>query len=133
MQEVTGKAVDSGITIAAVSRHSAGAVSAESLVSTNMRGEPMTPFFKDITIEREGEVSPQTARPTAHGGIMPSGGTRTPLSSRAAATRARVPRPASGKSREVWSLDLDGWLHLVITTRRFVDAPRTVALVHRRP
>src|SRR5438128_636882 len=27
----------------------------QSLVSTNVRGEPMRPFFKDITIEREFE------------------------------------------------------------------------------
>lgn len=33
---------------------------------------------------------------------------------------------------EVWSLDLDGWLHVVITTRSSTDAPKTVALVYRR-
>lgn len=85
-------------------------------VRTNIRGEPMRPFFKDITIERQFESTTrsethqigvgggmvpglgQMGRPTAHGSIMPLDWKRTPSSSRAAATQGRVRKPAFGQS-----------------------------------
>ncbi len=44
-------------------------------------------------------------------------------------------RPETGvwtERREAWSLDSDGRLHVVITTRGSSDAPRTVAVVYQR-
>jgi hypothetical protein len=130
-----------------------GAVSVrQSLVSTNVRGEPMRPFFKDITIERDVEGS--TRSETYQIGVM--GGVVSGLASGGKADRPQRHHAVSwdanalvfesgsytGQSpengvwaerREVWSFDSDGRLHVVITTRSSVDSPKTVALVYRRP
>ena len=45
----------------------------QALVKTNIRGEPMTPFFKDITIERQFESTTlsETHQIGVEGGVVP--------------------------------------------------------------
>ena len=121
------------------------------LVSTNVRGEPMRPFFKDITIEREFEsgTRSETHEIGVVGGVLPvlgaDGRTSGPNLHHAVRWDANAlvfesgsytgQRPETGvwtERREVWSLDSNDRLHLMITTRSSVDALRTVALVYRR-
>lgn len=124
----------------------------QSLVSTNVRGEPTRPFFKDITIERQFQSSAhsETDQIGVVGGVVPgfgsdgtSNGPRHHHAVRWDANALVFERgsytgqsPETGvwtEHREVWSLDSDSRLHVVITIRSSVDAPRTVALVYRRP
>jgi hypothetical protein len=122
----------------------------QSLVRTNVRGESLKPFFKDITITRS---TPSGTRSETYqigvvGGTVSGGADGSVDRSR---THYRVaweqqvlviesssytgPVPESGdwaERREVWSLDSGGRLHLAITIRRSVDAPTTVMLVYRR-
>jgi len=127
----------------------------QSVATRTVRGEPMKPFFKDITIERE--VGAGTHTETHQVGI--GGGTICGVVSAGGTARApdcgnehhevkwdanslvfetgsyTGPRPETGvwtERREMWSLDSDGRLHVVITTRGSSDAPRTVALVYKR-
>ena len=121
----------------------------QSLARTDVHGEPMLPFFKDITVTRA--LASSTRSETYQIGVV--GGT---VSGRADGandprTHHRVaweeqalviesgsytgPTPESGdwaERREVWSLDSDVRLRLTITIRSSVDAPRTVMLVYRR-
>jgi hypothetical protein len=117
----------------------------QSLRTTNVRGEPMRPFFKDITIEREveGGTRAETYQIGVVGGVV--GGLGTGGRHYAVKWEANVlvfengsytgQTPETGvwrESREAWSLDSDGRLHVVITTRSSSDAPKTVAPVYRR-
>jgi hypothetical protein len=115
------------------------------LARTNVRGEASEPFFKDITVTRLLETS--TRSDTYQIGTL--GGT---LSSEAngIATHYHVswekqalviergthtgPTRESGQwteRREVWSLESDGLLRLVITTRSSSESS-TVMLIYRR-
>ena len=123
----------------------------QSLVSTNVRGEPMTPFFKDITIEREveGRRRSETYDIGVVGGVV--AGTTGDGSASVLRQHHAVrwdantlvfesgsytgERPESGvwyERREAWSLDADNRLHVVITTRGAVEPTRTRAMVYRR-
>ena len=138
--------MDSGIAIAAGSRHSEGAVGAAVAGQHNMR-----PFFKDITIEREFEsgTRSETHEIGVVGGVLPvpgsDGRTSGPNQHHAVRWDSNALVFESGtytgqsaetgvwtERREVWSLDSNDRLHLMITTRSSVDALRTVALVYRR-
>jgi hypothetical protein len=123
----------------------------QSLTRTNVRGEPMKPFFKDITVARElanGRRS-ETYQIGIAGGTVP--GPRTDGSADGPRTHRRVeweertlviengsytgPTRESGQwteRREVWSLDPGGRLRLAITTRSSVGASSTVTLLYRR-
>jgi hypothetical protein len=124
----------------------------QSLVRTNVRGEPITPFFKDITIEREvgGRTRSETHQIGVMGGFvsgLASGGSADGLQRHHAVrwdANALVfesgsytgGSPETGvweERREVWSLDPDGRLHVTVATRSSVDSPKTVVLVYRRP
>jgi hypothetical protein len=122
-------------------------------VRANVRGEPMKPFFKSITIEREfpGTTRSETRAIGVIGGFVSGvvgtgepGGPRThhavkwdgnalvfeggSYSGEAAATRVWAER------REVWSFDPDGRLRITTTTRGSTDvAGTTVTLIYRRP
>lgn len=123
----------------------------QSRVSTNVHGDPMTPFFRDITIEREvdGRTRSETYPIGIEGGVVPgvaSDGTSVgPKGHHAVRWDASTlvfeigsytgERPGTGvwsERRETWSLDLDGGLHVVITTSGSTEPTRTVALVYRR-
>ena len=122
----------------------------QSLASTNVRGEPMQPFFKDITIERQFETGTrsETHEIGVIGGTVPGlgadGMTVGPRHHHAVSWDANDLVFASGsytganpengdwtERREVWTLDPDGRLHVVITTRS-AAGPRTVSSVYRR-
>jgi hypothetical protein len=122
----------------------------QSVVRTNVRGEPMKPFFKDVTVARRLETG--TRSETYQIGVV--GGTvsgRATGSTHGPSNHYRVVweeqslvienesyrglTPDSGQwaaRREVWSLDSPGRLRLEITTRDSVGASRTITLVYRR-
>jgi hypothetical protein len=118
---------------------------------TNVRGEPMTPYFSDIEIRGEFETGARTESRAI--GII--GGTVSGLSragtSNGADTRYGVKwegndlvfenGSSSGRTadtgtwserREVWSLDATGRLRVLIMTRGSDHAPTNVTLVYRR-
>lgn len=123
----------------------------QTLVRTNVRGEPMDPFYRDITVTRAFE-SGTRSETYPIGGV---GGTAPGLSAGGIVTGPRThyrvvwveqslviqngshtgPQPESGQwteRREIWSLEPDGRLRLAITTRSSVEDSRTVILVYRR-
>ena len=122
----------------------------QSLVRTNVRGEPMQPFFKDITVTRA--LASSTRSETYQIGLVggtvsgrADGGANGPRTHHRVAWEEQAlviesgsytgPAPESGdwvERREVWSLDSGVRLRLAITMRSSVDAPRTVMLVYRR-
>jgi hypothetical protein len=132
----------------------------QSLVTRNVRGELMRPFFNEIAIDREFETGTRAERHQIgiEGGTIVGvvgGSAGAPMSTSAAAigsnrhyavkwdANAMVFEsgsytghiPETGvwiERREVWSVDSDGRLHVVITTRGSNDAPNTVAAVYRR-
>src|SRR3954447_22981494 len=108
----------------------------QSLVRTTVRGDPMEPFFRDITIERQFESDTHSENHV----IGVQGGTVSGLGADGSAngpTGRNAVRwdgnslvfesgnytgqsPETGvwnERREVWSLDADGRLRVVITTR----------------
>lgn len=124
----------------------------QSLVTTNVRDERMRAFFKDIIIERQARSGSRTE---SHQ-IGVAGGTIVGLTSTGDAPDSRREHHAvtweantlvfesgryTGQSREsgvwterreVWSLDSDGRLQVVITTRGSSEAPRTVSVRYQR-
>lgn len=119
----------------------------QSIVRTNVRGEPTEPFFKDITVTRAlvSGTRSDTYEIGLVGGTVSGPGNGIVNGSR---TYQRVvweeqalviesgtgPAPQSGWAdrREVWTLDSNARLRLTITTSTSVDAPRTIVLVYRR-
>ncbi|HEY1307955.1 MAG TPA: hypothetical protein VGF24_30590 [Vicinamibacterales bacterium] len=124
----------------------------QSLVTTNVRGEPMRPFFKDITIERQvGDGGPAETHLIGVVGGVVGGLTSTsdtagsPREHHAVKWDANALVFESGRytgqsretgvwteRREIWSLDSDGRLHVVITTRGSGEALRIVSVRYRR-
>jgi hypothetical protein len=124
----------------------------QSLDGTTGGVGPATPFFSDITIERDanGLTRSETYRIGLQSGVVPgiradgsAGGPRTRHavqwdgtalvfeSSRSSGDLAGIGDWA--ERREVWSLDSRGRLHVVITTRSSGAARESVTLVYRRP
>jgi hypothetical protein len=118
----------------------------QSLVRTNVRGEPMQPFFKDITVTRvlASSTRSETYQIGVVGGSVSVGFIGQQTHHRVAwEERALViesgsytgPVPESGdwaERREVWSLDSGVRLRLAITVRSSLDAPKMVMLVYRK-
>ena len=122
------------------------------LVRTNVRGEAMIPFFKDINIDREFE---SVTRSETHQigvmtgvvpGVHPDGSPDGPSRHHAVKWDGNALVFESGsytgqtreagvwaERREVWSLDLDDRLRVVITIRGSGDVSNTVTLLYRRP
>jgi hypothetical protein len=120
------------------------------LVRTNVHGESMRPFYLNIAVDREfaSGTRSQTYMIGVVGGVVP-GLTRdgTPRGSTehhavtwdentlvfetGTYTGSARETGAWAERREVWSLDPDGRLRVVITTRNSVDTPSTVSLVYR--
>jgi len=119
-----------------------------SIVRTNVRGEPMTPFFSDITVIRE--LAYGTSSETyqigleggsvggAVGGAYPSRHHRVIWEKQTLVVETgnyTGPALESGQwteRREAWSFDPGGRLRLVITSRSSDSASSTVTLVYRR-
>lgn len=123
----------------------------QSIVRTTVRGEPMTPFCKDIAIDLEFEsgTRSETRAIGIIGGVVPGirkGGSPDGPHGHHAVTwdqNALIfesgnytgETPGTGvwdERREVWSLEPDGRLRVAMTTRSSVDAARTVTLMYRR-
>ena len=116
----------------------------------NVRGGAGTVVLQDIAITRELEAGTQTDtyRIGLIGGTVAglSAGIRTGTSTHFRVVWAEQAlvietgsytgeKPESGQwteRREVWSLEPDGRLRLVVTTRSSVEDLRTVILVYRR-
>ena len=125
---------------------------AQRVVTTNVRGEPMQPFYRDMTIEREigGRTLVEVRAIGIMGGVvggLPAGSevTRDPRQHYSVGWDANDlmfehgshtgPVPETGvwtERLERWSLDADGRLHVTITTRSSSEARRTVTAVYRR-
>lgn len=123
----------------------------QSVASANVRGEPMRPSFKSITIDREFEsgARSETQQIGVRGGVVPGLGADGKPNGRRqhhavrwdANTLVFESGSYAGQSPEAgvwtersesWSLDSDGRLHVAITTRSSADAASTVALVYAR-
>ena len=124
----------------------------QTVVRTTVRGDPMEPFFRDITIEREFETG--TRSETHLIGVQ--GGTVSGVRADGSPTGPRThhavkwdgnalvfesgsytgQHPETGtwaERREIWSFEADGRLRMAIINRSSVDAPRAVTLHYRRP
>jgi hypothetical protein len=123
----------------------------QSLIATNVFGEPINPFFKDIMVERkfESRAYTETLLIGVEGGIVPgrnpdgtSAGPYTYFSvrwegntlviERGCSTEAAPPSGEWEEHQEVWSLDADGRLRVAMTTVTSTGASNTVTLVYRR-
>jgi hypothetical protein len=122
----------------------------QSLVRTNVRAEPMKPFFKDIAVTRvlTSGTRSDTYQIGVEGGTVSGradGSVNAPRTHHRVAWEEQALVIESGsytgqalesgdwtERREVWSLDSGVRLRLAITTRSSVDAPRTVILMYRR-
>ena len=119
----------------------------QSVVSKNVRGEPMKPFFRDITVVRE--LANRTSSETYEIGVV-GGSLGGSVAGESPSRHFRVlwekqvlviesgsytgSTPESGQwteRREAWSLDPDGRLRLAITSRSSDSDLSTVTLVYR--
>lgn len=125
----------------------------QSVVRTNVHGKPMKPFYRDIAGDREyeGGTYSETHLIGVVGGVVPGvSANGSPTSSTHLRHAVKWDGHAlvfergsySGQTpetgvwverREVWTLDLNGRLRLVITTRNSDDVSRAVTLLYRRP
>ena len=123
----------------------------QSLVRTNVHGEPMKPFFKDIAIDRdfESETLSETYMIGIVGGFVPGLTERGEPNGPSGHSKVAWDRnalvfesgsytgqmPETGvwvERRETWSLEPDGRLRVTTTTRSSSDVSRTVTLIYRR-
>ena len=123
----------------------------QTLVRTTVRGDPMEPFFRDITIERQFETGTrsETHLIGVQGGTVPGlgadGSPNGPTAHHAVKWDGNAlvfesgshtgQRPETGKwaeRREIWSLDADGRLRVAITTRSSGDSSKDITLMYRR-
>jgi hypothetical protein len=118
----------------------------QSIVQTNVRGEPMAPFVKDLTVTRESStgVFTETLQLGVVGGSVPGsdGGPRSHCRVAWEDTRLVIETgtftgsaPGRGdwtERREVWAVGPDGLLHVSITHASSGGASRTVTVVYRR-
>jgi len=121
------------------------------LVRTNVRGEPMKPFFKDIAIDREFESGTRSGTYAIGiiggvvSGIPKDGGPPSPRGRHAVKWDQRDlifengtytgEDPGTGvwsERREVWSLQPDGRLSVSISTSGSAEKSTTVTLLYRR-
>ena len=118
----------------------------QSLTRTNVRGEPMKPFFKDLTVTRElaSGTHAETYVIGVVGGTVP-GRAGLPSSHRRVGWEDKTlviesgtytgPAPQTGEwteRREVWSFTPNGRLQLALTSSDSRGGSSTVALTYRR-
>lgn len=125
----------------------------QSLVRTNVRGEPMAPYFKEIAIEREFATATRSethAIGIVGGSVSGIAGTGTPAGPRShhavkwdgnalvfehgSYTGELAETGVWSERREVWSLEPDGRLRVTISSRGSADLSGTTTnLTYRRP
>ena len=119
------------------------------LATTNVRGEPMRPFFKEVRITRV--IANSTRSQTYQIGVV--GGSTSGRVGGAEGPRTQYRAVWEGQSlvfelgtyagssprtgdwtgrREVWSFDSAGRLRVVVNTRSSLDEPKTVVIVYRK-
>lgn len=121
----------------------------QTIARTNVRGEPMTPYFKEISIEREFATG---RRSETHAiGIVSGSVSGTPAGPAGPRTHSAVMWDANAlvfehgsytgearetgvwsERREVWSLAADGRLRVTITSRSSAGPGTTTNLTYRR-
>jgi hypothetical protein len=124
----------------------------QTLVRTTIRGDPMEPFFRHVTVDRQfatGSRS-ETHLIGVQGGVVPGiradGSPNGPTAHHAVIWNGNAlvfesgsytgQRPETGvwtERREMWSFDADGRLRVVITTRSSGDGSSARTLQYRRP
>jgi hypothetical protein len=119
----------------------------QSVARTNVRGEPMNPFFKDITVTRmlDGGEQSETYLIGVVSGFMTGTAVARPNTHRRVIWEEQAlviengsftgRTPETGEwteRREVFSLDSDGRLRIAITTRSPVDISSSAILLYRR-
>ena len=120
----------------------------QTIVQTTVRGEPMPPYVSRLSIDRRFDSG---VRSESHamglGGQVPApGDPQTPRVHHALRWEGAAlvmergsytgPRPGTGvwtSRREVWSLDADGRLRVVVTRSSSTDPSTTVTEIYRRP
>jgi hypothetical protein len=124
----------------------------QTVFRTNVRGEPMAPYFKEISIEREfasatraethaigivggfvsGSVGSAAAGPRSHHTVKWDGNA---LVFEYGSYSGALPETVVWtERREVWSLDPDGRLRVTISTRGSADFSGTsTTFTYRRP
>jgi hypothetical protein len=124
----------------------------QTLVRTTVRGDPMEPFFRDITIGRQFETGTQSEThligvqggrvsgrradgsltgPTTHHAVTWDGNA---LVFESRSYTGQYPETGTwAEGREIWSLEADGRLRVAITRRSSGDGSRAVTLLYRRP
>ncbi len=124
----------------------------QTLVRTTVRREPMQPFFRDITIERQFETATRSENHLigVQGGTVPGlradGSPNGPTDHHAVKWDGNAlvfesgsytgQRPETGtwaERREIWSLDADGRVRVAIITRSSDDGSKNITLMYRRP
>lgn len=123
----------------------------QTLVSTNVAGEPMRSPQGEITIEREVNGRSESARYLVGvvGGVVPGlapdgspGGPQqhhrvrwdgnTLIFERGSYTGVRPATGVWSEHGEAWALDADNRLHVVVTTRSATEPPSTRSMVYAR-
>ena len=126
----------------------------QTITRTNVRGEPIKPFYSSITVERHFDKAAASDSHTFYigtiGGTVPGLPVEGSLPQREwttesvkwecdqlviRTTRSSQPRHQPGprsEHDEVWSLDEDGRLLIAISDRSPGSAPRTLNLVYER-
>ena len=123
----------------------------QTLVQTTVRGDPVEPFFRNISIVRQFETGTHSEnhRIGVLSGTVPGlradGSPHGPRAHHAVRWDGNALVLESGsytgqgpetgvwtERREIWSLYPDGRLRVVITTRSSADASKNITLVYRR-
>jgi len=122
----------------------------QSMRRTTGRGEPMTPYFNEIEIDRElpDGIHSETYEIGIIGGLVPGFEDGRPAGPRlhhsvqwegdalafeSGSDTGQAPETGIWtERREVWSFDAAGRLRAVITTRSSSEAPKSVTLLYRR-
>lgn len=124
----------------------------QTLVRTTVRGDPIEPSYRDITIERVFETAAQSenyligVEGGTVSGLPTDGIPKTSTTYHAVKwdgnalvfesgsyTAQRAETGMWAERREVWSLDTDARLRVVITSRSSGEAPIETTAVYRRP
>ena len=125
----------------------------QAVARTNVRGEPMAPYFNEISIERQFATATRAethAIGIARGFVSGTVKTGKPAGSRShhavrwdgnalvfedGSYAGELPETSVWtERREVWSLDPDGRLRVTITSRSAADVSGTsTTLTYRRP
>lgn len=119
----------------------------QSVSRTNIQGEPMMPFFTDITVTRTTQSGrrSETSMIGIVGGTMSGSSNSTPhlhhrvvwegeslVFETGSYTGGNLGTGVWAQRRETWALDSRGGLHVEIATRSSTEAEKAISLVYQR-